>query len=168
MNADGLRLNDFVVVTATDNGSGLTALSLKRTEQGVNDRKFDGTDELPYNWGFPLGKRNPSDPNENLLFAGQLLSVDVANERLQLSNAVIQIKTHPDNLTLVWNNAGNEMAADKLAPKLESLLQTDPTRVIWINLQGDNRTSQGKVFADKITFKLDWQGKVITGQMLPE
>lgn len=162
---DTLNIGDYLVMVVVP-GEPAVAVSIKRTQQGVNDRKFDGTDELPYDWGFDFRERSTSDDDENLLFAGKLLSVDTSLNTLVLSNGVIRIKSDSGNSTEVFDSEGNAIAANTAAAEIGELLKAKTHRTIWVNLQGDRRNDV--VFADHIVIKLDWYGREITGQLIPE
>lgn len=162
-----LNIGDYVVVTASSSENQLVASSIKRTQQGVNDRKFDGTDELPYDWGFEFGKRSETDDSENLLFSGKLLSVQTGLNRLVLSNGLVQIKFGPANSTwLLVDSEGNEIPQDSAAAVIGELLNEQSNRTIWVNLQGDRRDDL--IYADRMVIKLDWYGREITGELIPE
>lgn len=156
---ESLNMGDYIVTTVTPVEDELVALSIKRTKQGVNDRKFDGTDELPYEWGFELGEPSDTDPNENLLFSSRLVSVDQAANRLTFAKGVARVKVKGDFGTEVYNESGELLDNTAVASVLSTLLAEQPDRVIWINMQGDLR--EGAIFIDAMSFRLDWQGREI-------
>ena len=168
-----LRLNDYVVVSAVAHEDGYEALSLKRTVLGLNDRKFDGTDVVEYEWGFPLG--NPSEiQGENLLFSGRLHAAHPAMSTLEIGSldpstvkTVVVIKTAEANYSSIFIESGvrAEYAVTlELIEELHTLLSQG--RTVWINLQGDDRGDAG-VFADKLHYMVDREGPYIKGDRIP-
>ncbi|BCD96194.1 DUF5666 domain-containing protein [Marinagarivorans cellulosilyticus] len=170
-----LRLGDYVVVSAVAHEQGHEALSIKRTTLGVNDRKFDGTDVVMYEWGFPLG--NPSNiEGENLLFSGRLHAAHPAMSTLEIGSLdpsdekiVVRIKIAEENYSRVFEEANvraEYQATLDLLDKLYEFLAQG--RTVWINLQGDDRrATAGIVFADKLHFMVDREGPFIDGDAIP-
>ena len=167
------RLNDYVVVSAVAHEDGYEALSLKRTVLGLNDRKFDGTDVVKYDWGFPLG--NPSDATgENLLFSGRLHAAHPAMSTMEIGSldpsikkTVVRIKIAESNYSKVFveNGVRAEYTVTlELLDELYALLLQG--RTVWINLQGDDRGENG-VFADKLHYMVDREGPFIVGEAIP-
>lgn len=161
-----LNIGDYLVVTAIKSDNGFIASSIKRTQKGLNDRKFDGSDDLSYDWGFEVESRSATDQNENLLFAGKLLSVDLDLNRVTLSNSLLQLRVSSNNNTEVYDNEGKFIQSGSAAAELNRLLIEKDNRTIWVHLQGDRRSDI--IYADRLVIKLDWYGREITGEQAPE
>ncbi|HEY7772481.1 MAG TPA: DUF5666 domain-containing protein [Marinagarivorans sp.] len=169
-----IRVGDYLVVSAIAYEQGYEALSLKRTTEGVNDRKFDGTDVVEYDWGFPVGAPSASDGN-NKLFSGRLHAAHPAMSSLEIGEAstnadkrLARIKIANDNYSKVFvekDIEGDYQATLALLDELYDLLSDG--RTVWINLQGDDRGDSG-IFVDKLHYRVDREGPVIMGESLPE
>jgi hypothetical protein len=158
-----LRIGDYVVASYAVSSTGDHELvSLKLTEEGVNDRKFDGSDPRPYDWGFTPGFQVLSDPFENLLYSGPLQSVDLDQNILRLKNVAVKIRLI-EGANTVAKSAAGAIAASDFAKAMQTRL--DKGHLIWINVQGDLRDD--KLWADKIFFRVDEAGELISGERGP-
>lgn len=174
--ADDLRVGEYIVLSAINYGEGYEALSIKRTVQGINDFKYDGTDEVAYDWGFPVG--NPSDKTgENLLYSARVHAAHPDTNEIEigpwsLADAVdgmplrIQVKTAEDNYSKVFDDDGN----------IGTLVQTESVvqeifnhlsggRLVWVNMQGDKRPA--RIFVDKMHIMVDREGRFIQDMPIP-
>lgn len=175
--AADLRVGEYVVLSAINYGEGYEALSIKRTVQGVNDFKYDGSDEVEYDWGFPVG--NPSDQTgENLLYSARVHAAHPDTNEIEigpwsLADAVdgmplrVQVKTAADNYSKVFDVDG----------KVGTLVQTESVvqeifnhlsggRLVWVNMQGDKRPA--RIFVDKMHIMVDREGRFIQDMPIPE
>lgn len=164
LSAADLRVGDYVVVNAIATADGYRASTVKRTELGVNDRKFDGSDVLPFDWGFNPGNANPNDPNENMLFSGRLTKVEPSRGYIRLSNVYIKLRANTETQIIASN--GKPLSQTEFTAELGAALNSN--RLVWINVQGDlrNNTTDGDfLWADKIYFWFDKAGQEITPAM---
>lgn len=164
LSAADLRVGDYVVVSAIATANGYRASAVKRTALGVNDRKFDGSDVLPFNWGFNPGNANPNDPNENMLFSGRLTKVEPSRGYIRLSNVYIKLRANTETQIIASN--GKLLSQTEFTAELGAALNSN--RLVWVNVQGDlrNNTTDGDfLWADKIYFWFDKAGQEITPAM---
>ena len=181
--ATDLRVGEYVVLSAINYGEGYEALSIKRTEQGLNDFKYDGTDKVEYDWGFPLGNRNPDDPNENLLYSARVhaahpdtfeIEIGPWNEAEAAGDQRIRVQIkHVDapggfaeeNFTGVFDEDGNRGTLVEAGSVVQEIFNhLSDGRLVWVNIQGDLRN---KLFADKIRVMVDREGRYINAMQIP-
>lgn len=174
-----LRVGEYVVLSAIHYGSGYEALSVKRTAQGLNDFKYDGTDKVLYDWGFPI---DVADAGPSKLYSARVHAAHPSSLELEIGpwNRTdaemgqmlrVQIK-HPSvgasfgelNFTEVYNDAGESGGLAGAAAVTEDIFNhLSEGRLVWVSFQAST-LPYGRLAVEKLHVMVDREGRHITAK----